>query len=419
MKSIFLSLSLLFATIAGAAPSDQMLYFGPFENELAQIERDVPGFAGWYFEKDGTPVVRVKHADRKDATIERVARVLAKHPRGRRGTLAGQVHGAIVAKPARYSFSELAAYRAALMSDLPADVHSIDLDEVGNVVTLLVSEEASIGAVRSVAARLRVPEDALRVAAEPAPVTRSDLYSYQRPLHGGWSFYFMLAGIMRRCTIGLPGKYTPPGTYNTQHGFLTASHCTQVSFGSTGTAAYQPDYLSVATETVDPPVFTNTYPCNYTGTMRSPCRWSDTAFYQYADSNAYDPATIAETSTYGYLQAAPSPTWDVIGTQYASGQVQTRAVNDWVDKIGSTTGWTYGQITATCVTVLPAGSTVWRICNDRSNIYSEAGDSGSPIFVWYSDHVDWAGILWGGTSTYTLHSPVWAIEADMPGFQRY
>jgi len=420
MRILLIVLSFLLTTIAGAAPAEKVLYFGPHENGFAAIERDVPGFAGWYFEQDGTAVVRLKDIERGAAATERVGRVLEAHPRGRHSGAAAQGRPTIIVKPAKYSFSELAEYRASISRNLPEGVHTIDLDEVDNAVEIFVKEGADIGAVRAVAARFGIPEDALHVGVSPEAELTTDLYDYQRPLRGGWAFYLFVNGVRSRCTLGIPGKYTPYGTTSVQHGFLTASHCTQQSFGGTGTTGYQPYYLAVATETVDPAPYTSS-PCDFGGTMKSPCRWSDTAFYRYTDGQAYDPAAIAVTSTEGYGQAAPDPRFEVIGTQYATQQVQTRAVGDWVDKIGSTSGWTYGQVTRTCVHVLPGGSTVWRICQDQSSIYAEAGDSGSSVFVWYPDHVAWAGILWatasGGTRSY--HSPVWAIESDIPGFSRY
>jgi len=422
MKSSLVVFSLLFlATTGMAAPPEKPLYFGPHEKDFAAIERDVPGFAGWYFDGNGNVVIRMKDIARASEVIERVGRAIDAHPRGGR---AAAVHGrpAMIGKPARYAFSELAEFRAAITANLPDDVHVIDLDEVENVVALFVSRGSSVGVVRSTAARLHIPEDALQVIVEPPAEQIADLYDYQRPLRGGYAFYLYINGSRARCTIGIPGKYKPYGSTQVQHGFVTASHCTQESFGGTGTIGYQPYYLAMARETVDSPAFVNSSPCDFGGTMKSPCRWSDAAFYEYDSTNAYDPAGIAVTSTIGDVgQPAPDPRDEVIGTQYATQQVQLRAVGDWLDKIGSTTGWTYGQVTRTCTHVLPGSSTVWRICQDQSSVFAQSGDSGSSVWVWYPDHVAWAGILWAtnfnGTRSY--HSPVWAVETDLPGFSRY
>lgn len=130
---------LVLAATSMAAPPENPLYFGPHEKDFAAIERDVPGFAGWYFDGDGNVVVRMKDIARASEATERVGRAIDAHPRSRR---AKAVHGrpAMIGKPARYAFSELAEFRAAITANLPDDVHVIDLDEVENVVALSVSK---------------------------------------------------------------------------------------------------------------------------------------------------------------------------------------------------------------------------------------------------------------------------------------
>lgn len=53
-----------------------------------------------------------------------------------------------------------------------------------------------------------------------------------------------------------------------------------------------------------------------------------------------------------------------------------------LEKIGRTTGWTYGQVTNTCVDTNVAGSNITLLCQDYVSAGIGAGDSGSPVFAW-------------------------------------
>jgi hypothetical protein len=91
------------------------------------------------------------------------------------------------------------------------------------------------------------------------------------------------------------------------------------------------------------------------------------------------------------------------------------------DKMGRTTGWTYGFVKKTCVDMNKtsyAGPGIGRIlCNDWSSYHSNNGDSGSPVFRWYGSTVRLAGLHWGGITSggtrYAIMSAMWNIEADL------
>jgi len=90
-----------------------------------------------------------------------------------------------------------------------------------------------------------------------------------------------------------------------------------------------------------------------------------------------------------------------------------------VDKMGQTTGWTYGFVNRTCMTANV--STEWTVdgrpirfqCQDRANYFGDSGDSGSPVFVWYGNTVHLMGIHWGGSSSHSMFSALWNIQADL------
>jgi len=400
-----------FSLLAADAPP---LYFGALEKQFADFEKDVPGFGGWHFEKDGSAVVLLKNVMASPVAIGRLETILAARPPALRGRHAAR-KAAVGVRPVRFAFSELAQFRQAISSNIPAGVHMIDLDEVRNVVSVAVDDEEAIGAVRATAARLGIPNAALRVRLEPPAVTRVTLHDYQRPVRGG-----LAIGVADgTCTVGVNGYWRPYGTSNVYPAFITNSHCTSTDMGYDGSAAYQGGSY-IGSEYYDPPPM-NSAPCGWGGGSMYPCRWSDTAVFLYADpSSQHGGSTIVETDSYAFRAAASSQ--NVIGYQSMTGQVQLNTVGDWLDKIGATSGWTYGSVTATCLHIRTSGSVAWVICQDESDVFSAGGDSGSAMFKGYSDHVDWAGILFAGTVrqgvTYSYSSPVWAVESDLPWFSR-
>ena len=68
-----------------------------------------------------------------------------------------------------------------------------------------------------------------------------------------------------------------------------------------------------------------------------------------------------------------------------------------LSKVGSTTGWTYGTIAATCQTMQPPDHPGhYLICNYSGDMTDSYGDSGSPVFIHATDgSAKLAGLLWG------------------------
>jgi hypothetical protein len=103
--------------------------------------------------------------------------------------------------------------------------------------------------------------------------------------------------------------------------------------------------------------------------------------------------------------------FDIIG-RYTG----TLPVGSYLDKTGRTSGSTYGQVTNSCVTI-----GVLR-CQDISKVWSEPGDSGSPVYVYIGgsgtaeNDVQLHGVMWGGPGTdytTTYSSRLSGIEADL------
>jgi hypothetical protein len=395
-------------------PMGRILYHGPLEKQFSEIEREVPGFAGWYFDQDGNAIVRVKDDHRREAAMERVGRILdARGQAGRGRSAARKGRPALSARPAFYSFLELAAFREAIVGDLPAGVNRIDVDEEDNVLSLGVDYESDIAAARAGAARAGIPEKALRVEVVGPARNRITLSDYQRPLRGGVGFVFSGLSGAGECSMGVNGYL------NGVPGFITASHCTSKAWAYDVATAYQPTFFAaVADEWEDPPTFPGCFQClcpeNPAGTT---CRYSDAAFYKYDNpSSQHGGATIARTQSSSTTVIGSMP---ILGTMYAT------PTGEWLDKIGKATGWTWGQVLDTCVSKThqspgPNGKLVILLCQYATNIPIASGDSGSPVFKWFDyDHVEWVGLMWADDAHYTYHSPASGVETDIPAFSQW
>jgi hypothetical protein len=109
---------------------------------------------------------------------------------------------------------------------------------------------------------------------------------------------------------------------------------------------------------------------------------------------------------------------------YITGEDQeNRTVGERVDKMGAVTGWTYGNITATCVDHEPDGNSVMR-CAYEADYVADGGDSGGPVFTvsdWQASLVTLIGIHsgrddWHGFgSNRARFSKLARIKSDLGG----
>ncbi|HEU0300365.1 MAG TPA: hypothetical protein VFR37_12940 [Longimicrobium sp.] len=388
----------------------------PLEMQFAEMEASVPGFAGWYFDRDGSAVVRVKDAGRQAQALERVGRYLDTRGQAGRGPAAARKgRPRMSARPAAWSFTELARFRQTIRENMPAGVTRLDVDEVDNVVAVGVRDEPGAQRFRGVAAQLGIPAAAVRVAVVPRAEPRADLDSYQRPIRAGLMHGFVYANILRRCAVTANGAYANNEAYS---GYFTASHCSTTPFGSDGSAYYQPNTsYPIGTELYDPaPQQSVVCPSGAT------CRRSDALFVLYNAAIRY---TASGYNTMFSTIWWQDPRTEIDGYYVVGGPIYSTPVGETLEKIGPETGWTWGAVTGTCIDEWSGynqGTTpIWVLCSTATSIYSRHGDSGSPIFKWYGydDPVAWAGLLWGGPGNnydVSWHSSVYNIEYEFPNY---
>jgi hypothetical protein len=288
---------------------------------------------------------------------------------------------------------------------LPGTVFA-DNDERTGKVVFGVENAAAMNGVRHALARLGVDEADVEIKLTKPIVMAQTLRDKFDPKQGGIQIHF----TRYLCTLGFNV------TAGTQRSFITNSHCTATQGGTEGTVYYQPtssvDRTVIATEVADP-VYVKGGPGCPKGKK---CRNSDASRAVYSEGVASNQGEIAKPSGLGSLTVLNGATFTVTGqdnstTDFAEGIV--------VNKVGRTTGWTQGEVVASCVNTNVSGSTVHLRCQTFVDAGVGSGDSGSPVFrITSGDNVQLVGILWGGASDGSMFvfSPLAAIQNELGTF---
>ncbi len=300
------------------------------------------------------------------------------------------------------SYRKLAAYRGqidALLLGKDQDLQFIDLDEVGNAVTLghsgdssavvarvkqslsVVSGDEQMLRVRRVS---RARTDDRRTATTSTMMIPGSLTWAANPVVGGVLIHRLVADGARQCTLGFTAKRD--GVV----GFVTNSHCTEDMYGMGGVyKSFAQPTTVIGTESVDPYGYT----CGVVPPTE--CRGADAAFIA---SNGVVPYRV------GYLaKPASRNTGDLSmlssNDHIRIAQTGTAVAGMTVEMIGSTSGWTVGGVTHTCVTAMVQEDQWFKrvACADKTLYDAQGGDSGSPVWVWLpyspSEHGIQAGLL--------------------------
>ena len=257
--------------------------------------------------------------------------------------------------------------------------------------------------VRNVMERFGIAPAGYRIeVTEPIYFASDNLRSVHRPTKAGIQIHFS----NYLCTLG----------FNVDHAggrsFITNSHCTAQQGSIDGVAYYQPtsttDPSPIAHEADDPAYFKGGV-CS----RGKVCRYSDAARALYQTGIASN-GEIARTTGVNNGSLSVTGVFDITGEDDAS-----TSFSGTVHKVGRTTGWSSGEVTATCATVNVSGSNIQLLCQtlveNNSAAIVGSGDSGSPVFrPTGSNTATLIGILWGGSgSSLFVFSPLKNIEDEL------
>jgi hypothetical protein len=361
-----------------APPPDGDLY--PGEQELVELAQKIPGFAGAWYEGD-TRVVSLTAEGSEDQASQVLAGFAPAEQAARPENKTG---GGTRFVPAQFDYVTLRKFRdVSIEKVLEADGATFyDLDETHNRVVAGIVDEAHRPEVEARFKESGVPFGAYDVVVTGKIEQDITLRDFKRPLEGGWQIQNANGGI---CTLGFITRNPSNGA----PAFVTNSHCTNSYWAYDGIAFSQHlNNLFVGREVRDPGPFR----CGIFNLFR--CRYSDAALVQVTNAQV-SPNRIGRTTYWGGPQQVGSIVIDNANPTLAVTGVQNWPWNgQMVDKVGRTSGWNYGFVTNTCVT-MSVGFPRRLLCQYWATYLSQGGDSGSPVFLWHGNNVTLTGINWG------------------------
>ena len=390
------------------------------EAYLLDIEREVPGFGGYYADADGTLHVIVG----PNGNAERArAAVREQFTSGRMPRTRGAVPNVVIER-GRFAFSTLAGWREQLfdyaVSSTAAGIHGLDVDEARNRIRVdylgdlpaLKTRIASLG-IDTTAVHFQLAQPMKMTATRRQyPTTINDSTS---PVVGGVGMYWQTSSGSEAggCTIGFTA--TVSGVAR----FVSAAHCSAIRYNTDGALVRQPYNASgrfIGQEISDPAG----YNCgSYI------CRGSDASLFSFNSGVTSSVGLLARTTTRnngGAFGNATTLAWDSSNPYWVIDAVEQ---DNWfvglaVDKSGITTGWTWGQITETCEDYISPFS--WEIpvkavrCVYRADALTDDGDSGGPVFYQHAEgdsRVTLGGTVIGIWYDRMVFSKFWRIQSDL------
>lgn len=429
LSNRFLAAFALFATACqdGPGPTDPAPGILPsLQSEVAQQEtpeqmdvaRAVPGFGGYFIDETGSPTVWLTDPSRRPEAEQALAGFLDSY---------GWTAADLKVRQADYEYARLDAWHAGAWREVLAlsGAVSTDVDEGRNRLRFTGLDAGVLAQIAATLSGLGVPAAATALEVR-GPVERVvALTDKVRPPHGGYQIQFFTtpaSPLVFLCTLGF--NAVKDGVQS----FLTNSHCTNEQGGilvrtdyyqaTRGGVIPNPDNF-IGFEVDDPEYFTG----GECPLLRR-CRFSDAARAQYGAGQIFAVGQIARTTVLNQSLTANDPAFlqvDDANPSYRITAEQPIPVQGQVlNKVGRTTGWTQGVVTATCENVNVSASEITQLCQSLVGAFVAGGDSGSPVFGFHIDGtVFLAGILWGSRTNLTtgevqfIFSPLASVEREM------
>ena len=361
------------------------------DDELVRMGREIPGFGGLYYDEQGRPNVYLLD------------------PSGAGGTALKALGAEVRVHRGDFEFERLLDWRQQLrpLLSLPGVVF-LDVDEARNRIVIGVdsSPQGNLNHDRLEHEILTtgVPRLAILLKETGHAEPLIGLQDKLRPVPGGAQIVF--SSFI--CTLGFNAFR------GRDFGFVTNSHCTDVFGEVEGTRYSQnvPASGSIGTETADPG-FSSDPPCP----VGKRCRFSDSAFAKYDNPRLGGLGKIARPMSSG-SEVGSTTLKDPSARFTLTGRTGSPLAGDVVQKVGRTTGWTYGSVVGTCVDINET-SDITLFCQSMVQIGGGPGDSGAPVFFRLpGNKARLVGILWGGAvdpdlGIVGIFSPLANIEADL------
>jgi hypothetical protein len=255
-----------------------------------------------------------------------------------------------------------------------------------------------------------------------------------RPVQGGtefWSEHRDRSGALTNsiCSVGFAAK-----AYGSVPVWVTASHCTGLIGTSYNIPFFQGPWhfgksgLYVGSEYSDPAFGSNAGGTQTTifGSCkdRVKCRRSDIALIRAGNPSEWELNFIARpvSGVTGYGNAGSLLLNQNSPPLRINLERGTPTLSSRVDKIGRSSGWTYGTVTKTCLDTKYVGPSndpnptniVIRCQAYVDCAYAEGGDSGAPVFILKSGSlVTLLGIVWAANNQGFVFSSLDLIRLDL------
>lgn len=412
-----------------AASTMQAVSQDPTPDQMA-VAQVVPTFGGYFLDAAGRPAVYLGDARYRPEAEQALASFLAD-----RGFSAQDLR----VRQGAYDWQQLDAWYEQAWRQVLGVSGAVftDMDEGSNRLRFGGTTDAAVAAIRDVLAQAGVPT-AASIVELTAPIERLvTLRDRVRPVHGGYQINFAATDPVNTvsflCTLGFNV------VKNGVNSFMTNSHCTNHQGGTTpGTDYYQPLRDPDGNRIVNPENFIgrevedpeyDPISCAEDFIPGSVCRYSDAARAEYAANQPFALGRIARTVARYQDRPATGAVLDVdpVNPSFRiNGESRRSVLGEEADKVGRTTGWTFGPVIQTCINTLVLGTVppIIQRCQDRVRADVAGGDSGSPVFRWLgtSGNVRLLGILWGGSVSGTVtfvFSPMHGIHMELGDFQTH
>ena len=362
------------------------------DDHLEEVAAQEPAFAGMFVE-NGQLIVMLTDLSRPVSAVRGAITSVFTDPRFT--TIPIQT------RQAKYGWSQLYAWGTVLPRAFSVPgVTVTDLDEVDNRISIGIANDAAKTPVLAMLARAGIPAEAIVFKTrKPVLMSTFSLHDEVRNIFGG--LYIENDQLTAGCTLGFNAIYQGDTV------FATNGHCSEFWGRSGDATGFYQDTTSqtwelIGAEGYEEPFFDSTSNPACPGHN---CKYNDLELSVYNSATRpnqnlgflYLPTTRTQFGNNNTVNTAG--TWNATITN----KELYPLVGDTVNKIGSTTGWTSGPVTATCENVqefTAAGDTVYVLCQHEAAMGVYHGDSGSGVFKYYSagDTATMDGQVWAGDS---------------------